>query len=210
MMIVNHGTSYENFQKILTGEINKKQNWVNSDPAVVYCYINEEDDDAIYKRAYDSALMCAAIQKSKHDKVIILSIEVEDNEVSQDQSDDFGKYNLDKTRVYLDQKIFMDKIVNGDYCYFEGVYEPGKRWMYLYNLYHCTCGLDGITIDPYIVDKEEVYKACDEWYEKQPKEAHAYEHHFENKGDGYKYHILQLGHLLTDTTFYRSIDDKWS
>lgn len=194
-----HGTSYENFKSMLTGDGDKKKNWECSDPAVAYFYV-DDGEDSVFKRAYDSALICAAIQKSQCDKVIIIVVEAEDNEISPDKSDDFGKYGLDKTRVCLDQKVFMDKMVNGDYCYYKGVYEPEKRWMYLYNLYHCTCGLDGRAVDPYIVDKEEVYKACDEWYEKQPREAYAYEYHFENKKDGYKYHIIQLW-VYTDASF---------
>ena len=165
-MKVYHGTSFENLRNMFEGKESPK-NWRVSNNDVIYVYANGKRD---MERAFDSAVMCAAIQKSNYVVVVVLEFDVDEDKLSIDKSD--GMDCIDKTRWCISQEDFKDLFPNVNIHYFE--YNPELRWMYLYNLYHSCCCLDWDLAKYQVVDYREIVDKCDEWY----NENHEYEWHF--------------------------------
>ena len=81
-----------------------------------------------------------------------------------DNSDDFCEY--DNTRFTLPLNNFLkrvrvnDRIITKFYRYF-----PEDRWKYMYNIYHSCAGMSYDLCKDFVVNREEMEKKCDKWYE---------------------------------------------
>lgn len=171
-MKVYHGTSFENFINLNKDNFEYKKNWSVSEDNMIYVYgSSDEESKECLNDAYRNAVLCAAIQDSDSNLVVVIELDIEDELLKVDRSDG----NIDTNRWCIDVNKFKERIEKYKLHYY--FYAPECRWMYLYNLYHSCCGMSWDLVRDYVVDIESVATACDEWYEENKE----YEWRFTDK-----------------------------
>ena len=160
-MIVAHGTSYENFTKMMNGSTSYDKNWNVSVDNFIYVY-TDEDIDITIERAFSSANLASAIKKSTSDRTVVIELDVDPNDVVSDNSCcDIADFDLNRI-LCMKFQDFMKYKDQFKIHMFE--YYPDDRWKYLYNLYHNCDGLRWSLAENNVVDKDDVIYKCDKWY----------------------------------------------
>ena len=183
-----HGTSMENWLSIKNRTGTPRKNWrqsdINSMYFYSYCDLSINDARSKYRKccgdSYYNARMSAAIHKSQSDRVVILAIETNRNELSSivklDESDGLSEIDewCKKHRVCMKYSDFIELfLVRANPIFLR--YDPSVRWKYLYNAYR-NCGtVAWDDIKDYVVDPEEIISCSDNWY----KENDEYEWFFD-------------------------------
>lgn len=151
-----HGTSYDNYLSMINGLNRINKNWEQSENNKLYMW--DENNKYALEDAYNSAVHCAAVYNSQYDKIIVLELNLDKNELNLDNSCDdckfYKRYCMDLNKFKIDNCIIR-----------EFKYRPKDRAKYLYNQYHNTCGVKWESIENLVVDKEKLIQQCEELYE---------------------------------------------
>lgn len=142
-MVCYHGTSYENAMNILNGVKDISKNWNESESNCIYLWNVSEYRDYVrcMENAYNSGVICSAIQNSKEDYMIVFRFNIDEDKLIKDET--CGFCNVD-VRYWIKYNDMVDLIRNGECKTIEFPYLHERRERYLYNAYH-SCG--GMSFD---------------------------------------------------------------